>query len=129
MSFVIGQVYTRDEIHQALGGETVTYLPQRDKQIVCGCFIPAHRKNPNAPDEVLVGRGPLVEKKAEMLCSQGGAIPVFLKRAPKQWEYRGEYQVEGYSRSPSRLRQKAAEAGRSGLTMVFWLQKSSSRDR
>jgi hypothetical protein len=124
MNFVIGETYTRDEIHHALDGEKVTYLPQHDKRIVCGCFIPAHGKNPKAPDEVLVGTGPLVEKKAAMLCAQDEAIPVFLKRVPKQWEYRGEYRVEGYSKSPSLLRKKEAEAGRSGLTMVIWLGQS-----
>jgi hypothetical protein len=72
MDFVIGQAYTRAEISRAIGGEKITYLPQRDHRIVCGCFIPTQSKNPNAPDEVLVGTGPLVEKKAEMLCGQDG---------------------------------------------------------
>jgi hypothetical protein len=30
MSFVVGEAYTRDQIHAVLGGEAVTYLPQKD---------------------------------------------------------------------------------------------------
>ena len=60
MSFAIGQAYTRTEISRALGGSTLTYLPQREGRIVCGCFVPTQGKNPKAPEEVLVGTGPVV---------------------------------------------------------------------
>lgn len=38
MAFMRGDSYTRDQIHAELGGETVSFLPQRDGRIVCGCF-------------------------------------------------------------------------------------------
>lgn len=47
MSFIIGETYTRETINQALGGETVTYLPQQDGKITCGCFN--LKENPQAP--------------------------------------------------------------------------------
>lgn len=50
--FDFRRTYTRDQIHNLLGGETQTYLPQRGNQIVCGCFDQS--ENPKAPDEILV---------------------------------------------------------------------------
>ena len=38
MPFAIGAHYTRDEIHSELGGEKVSFLPQKGGRIVCGCF-------------------------------------------------------------------------------------------
>ena len=38
MLFVQGESYTRDFIHDQLGGEKVSYLPQKGGRIVCGCF-------------------------------------------------------------------------------------------
>src|SRR5205809_825255 len=91
MPFVRGATYTRDHIHVELGGETVTYLPQRGGRIVCGCF--SQDSNPEAPYEILVG-GPdesggesTVERKARLLARQREAIPVFLKQGPNAWLY------------------------------------------
>jgi hypothetical protein len=124
MSFTIGQTYTRTEISAALGGSKMTYLPQREGRIVCGCFVPIQGKNPNAPEEILAGTGPLVERKAEILCAQEGAIPVFLKWAANQWEYRGEYEVDRCCKGRAYLERKGAEAGRDDLTMVIYLTRA-----
>jgi hypothetical protein len=126
MDFTVGQTYTRTDITNALGGSKMTYLPQRDGRIVCGCFVPTQGKNPNAPEEVLVGTGPLVERKAEILCAQEGLIPVFLKRATNEWEYRGEYVVDRCCKGRTFLREKGEEAGRSDLTMVIYLSRFTS---
>ena len=94
MDFIVGHTYARTEISSVLGGEMMSYLPQRDGCIVCGCFVPTQGKDPKAPEEVLAGTGPVVESKAEMLRVQERAIPVFLERGTNRWEYRGEYVVD-----------------------------------
>jgi hypothetical protein len=33
MSFTIGQLYTRQQIHQQVGGDTRSYLPQKNNTI------------------------------------------------------------------------------------------------
>ena len=55
----------------------------------------------------------------------GHAIPVFLKRAAKQWEYRGEYVVDRCCMGRAFLERKGAEAGRSDLTMVIYLRRAT----
>src|SRR5262249_16678957 len=102
MAFTIGEFYTRQQIHEVLGGETETYLPQRGRRIVCGCFN--KEMGPNAPAEILAGNKPLVVQKAETLIKQIEPIPVFLKRHSNKWEYMGEYRVRDHSKDPAALR-------------------------
>jgi len=61
--FACGQTYTRGEIRQALGGDLSSSLPHRDGRVVCGCFRPD--LNPDAPDVILSGRGPGIERGRE----------------------------------------------------------------
>jgi hypothetical protein len=35
MLLIVGESYTRDQIHDVLGGETQSNLPQKDGRIVC----------------------------------------------------------------------------------------------
>ena len=62
--FGFGQTYTRGEIRQALGGDLSSCLPHRDGRVVCGCFRPD--LNPDAPDVILSGRGPTIERWARV---------------------------------------------------------------
>jgi hypothetical protein len=39
MTFIPGESYTRDHIHEILGGQKVSYLPQKDGKVVCGWFF------------------------------------------------------------------------------------------
>lgn len=108
--FVVGQEYPFDAISAAFGGDNASYLPQAGGRIVCGRF--RADMNPNVPHEVLVGDPPMVQRRAEMLVGQGGAIPVFVKQATNRWLYHGPMQVVGFDRSVDIVRSKAAAAGR-----------------
>src|SRR3954462_10114896 len=99
MPFVVGEAYTRDHIHNVLGGETVTYLPSKEGKVVCGCF--SARLNPEAPYSILVGGSSpgegsnVILKRARTLVGQRGAIPVFMKHASNHWVFDGYYRVSG----------------------------------
>src|SRR5947209_6540621 len=75
-----GRTLQRDELHELLGGGTQEYLPTKNGRVVCGCFRPD--ANPDAPMIVLPGFGEKIERTAEIFANQGGAVPIFLKRAP-----------------------------------------------
>jgi hypothetical protein len=121
VAFVVGACYSRQDIHDAIGGELETYLPQHDRRIVAGCFTP--RLDPGAPEEVLVGNAPNVIAKAQLLAQQGGTIPVFLKRAQGAWEYVGRYRVaRPPSSDPALLRQKEQYANREELVLILYLK-------
>lgn len=118
MSFNIGEFYTRDYIHAILGGEKVTYLPQKSGKIVCGCFTP--KLGPEVPNRVLVAANKRnVKKKAEILIQQMEPIPVFVKQAANKWQYRGQYIVKSYSTDFEELRELAQQAKRDNIFMVL----------
>jgi hypothetical protein len=99
-NFVVGREYTLSTITIALGGETMSYLPQFENRIVCGRFK-VKDMNPNAPYEILVGDLPKVRRKAELLAAQGGVIPVFLKEAPNRWRFHGSMHAVGFVTDPN----------------------------
>ena len=55
MLLILGESYTRTQIHEEVGVERVSYLPQHDGKIVCGCFSTVD--NLEAPTVILVGGG------------------------------------------------------------------------
>ncbi|MEW5857739.1 MAG: hypothetical protein AB1861_10220 [Cyanobacteriota bacterium] len=124
MLFEVGKTYTRYQIHSALGGELQTYLPQRAGKIVCGCFKPT--LDSKAPDEVLVEDSPKVKQKAEMLCQQGSAIPVFLKLHRARWKYMGMFRVKKHSVDLEEIRRKQQESGRKNIAAVLYLEPALS---
>lgn len=111
-SFDVGSIYTLEEIRVVLGGETMSYLPQKGGRIVCGRF--AMDMNPGAPEVILVGDPPKVQRKAQLLARQGGVLPVFLKSAPGRWRYHGLMEVVEYITDMRVVGPIAAKAGRAG---------------
>lgn len=117
--FQLGSFYTREEIHEALGGGVVEYLPHKDGKVVCGCVTTD--ANPDAPDIILPGRGPEIQHWAEVFRHQAEPVPIFVKRAEKRWEYVGDYRVERWSEDESEIASHSLRSGRSDITSVLVL--------
>lgn len=120
--FEIGRTYTRDQIHEAPGGGKQEYLPHVDGRVVAGCFDRV--LNPGAPEEILPGRGPRIERWAEVFAGQSTATPVFLKNATNKWQYVGEYCVTKRSLAPEDIQTHAIRSGRSDISQVLHLARS-----
>ena len=121
-AFDLGRAYTRAQVHDALGGGVEDYLPYVDGVVVCGCFDPD--LNPDAPDVVLPGFGPAIERWAEVFAGQRTAVPCFLKRGTNAWEYVGDFRVRESSRSPAEIERWARVAHRSGdVSMVLHMEE------
>lgn len=118
-NLVRGSVYTLREIAATLGGETQSYLPQRDGRIVCGRFTP--EMNNRLPYEVLVGDLPRVRQKAELLARQVEPIPVFIKQGANRWRFHGRMRCTGFFVDPVLVRERERESGRTGLAGVLRL--------
>jgi len=101
--------YTFEDLKRSFGGDMQTYLPQVGSRIVCGCFNLQY--NPNAPAEILVGRGPRIEMKAAKLVAQGGTLPVFLKHGTNHWQYVGNWKPLGLDMRQPILDEKRRAAG------------------
>ncbi|MBX3030210.1 MAG: hypothetical protein KF809_08605 [Chloroflexi bacterium] len=115
--FDLGSRYTRQEIHREVGGDLQSYLPSRGGEIVAACLEP--RKNPDAPTVILPGIGPGRERDATRLVAQGGAVPVFLKRGSKAWEYVGDHRVVRSSQDPAEIAAQGRRSGRADITRVI----------
>ena len=104
MPLSIGKAYTRKQIHQAVGGgDLQSYLPHAKGDVLCGCFDP--RLNSRAPVEIDLGTGKDVVRYAKRLLAQGTAVPVFLKQATDEWEYKGRFRAVKYGTSARDLHQ------------------------
>jgi len=121
ISFEIGKPYTRNQIHDLLGGDKSSYLPQRNKKIVCGCF--SLEKNPQAPEIVLVEDKTKVIEKAKLLLAQDEAIPVFVKRFSSHWVYQGYFIVREYSDNKLEIEEMKKVSLRNNIIGVLHLEK------
>ena len=128
ISFTKGTCYTRGEISKALGGGTHDFLPHNNKSVVCGCF----RKdlNPNAPYEVLPGKGVNVRRWADHLgtAQKNQAIPIFIKKAAKQWEFVGPWRCVNKINVLRDIRRREKQTGRK-LSMILEFQEAPHRKR
>jgi Domain of unknown function (DUF6697) len=97
--FKVGSEYTRDQIHEHLGGSKQSYLPMVAGHVVAACLTP--RLNPRAPHVVLCGRGLVIAAAGAALAKQTEPLPVFIKRGTNRWEYQGRFTVIGaYASGP-----------------------------
>lgn len=108
--FTVGQHYTRHEIHNSLGGSKQAYLPTKKGAVLAACLT--RRMNPLAPRVVLCGRGPRIQAAGELLASQAGAIPVFVKRDVNRWEYHGPFRPAASFTTGSDFERYLAGSGR-----------------
>jgi hypothetical protein len=126
--FTLGRAYTRAEIHDALGGGVQDYLPHVKGAVVCGCFNP--ELNPDAPDVVLPGFGPGIQRWAEVFAAQNQPVPCFLKRATNAWVYVGMLRVRSCTTDAKEVERWALRARREGnVSMVLYLGEGHSTDQ
>src|SRR5262249_17372491 len=108
-SFTSGKRYTRQEIHDAVGGNMRSYLPHVGGRIVAACL--RLDIDPDAPLVILAGTGKGIEAAADLLARQQEAVPTFLKRGSGRWEYVGDFMRGRCSTDPEEI---AGHARRSG---------------
>lgn len=117
--------YSRTEIQKLVGGEIQTYLPQKNKRILAGCFN--KELNPDCPVQIQAGNAGKVTIKAALVISQPeNEFPVFIKpnKKSKVYRYIGIFRCIGGSSDPEILREAESKSGRFGqLSYVFNLEK------
>lgn len=118
-------IYSRAQIQAMIGGELQTYLPQKAKIILAGCFA-VEKKNPDAPNEIQAGNLPKVAAKADLLASQPATVfPVFLRKSEVSRDYYfvGNYKCIRQNKSAGVIAKAEARSGRHGeLSCVLYLE-------
>ena len=105
--FEKGAIYTRGQIHGALGGSSRTALPTRAGRVVCACLT--REKNPRAPEEMVIGGKDRALRLARAFAASGEAVPVFVRTRRGGWEYTGERRVRTVIEDPGALLALVAE--------------------
>jgi hypothetical protein len=124
MDFQLAQHYTRQEIHDAVGGSVEEYLPTKDGRVVCGAF--RSEDNPDAPMIVLAGKGPKIRRAAQQFSKQTEAVPIFLKRETNRWQYVGRFRVHRASTDAADIARHEKRANRHGtISMVLFLERET----
>ena len=115
--FALGCDYTRRQIHAHLGGSVVSCLPTRRGVIVAACLSKAF--SPQAPEVMLCGRGVRTTPLSAAFARQKAPIPVFMKRAANQWQYRGRFVVAQSFVSGARFESFIAGSGRAVASVSY----------
>lgn len=117
--------YTRKEIQELVGGEIQTYLPQKDKIVLAGCFN--RELNPDCPKEILAGKAGKVVEKAELLMSQPNTVfPVFVKefKDEKEYSFVGWFRCIGGTNDADTIARAELRSGRnSKISYVIRLEQ------
>jgi hypothetical protein len=116
-----GKVYSRAAIQRMLGGCLQEYLPHVDGRVVAGCF--GTDLNPQAPNVILPGTGPEIERWARVFAEQTTTVPVFIKQRSNEWYCMGEFRCVRLADDDATVRDHAQRAKRTDVTMVLFLER------
>ena len=120
-TFERGKVYSRATIQRVLGGGVQDYLPHADGKVVAGCF--SKDLNPQAPNVILPGTGPEIERWARVFAEQRTPVPVFIKQRSNEWYCMGNFRCVRLADDDITIREHSARADRDDVTMVLFLER------
>jgi len=120
--FEKGTCYTRVQIHEALGGSRRAALPTRGGRVVCACLT--RRRNPRAPEEMVIGADERARRLARTFAASGAAVPVFVRTRPGEWEFSGERRVRRVVDEPGALLALIAEGAPPDARLALVLEEA-----
>lgn len=118
--FEKGSVYTRGQIHEAVGGSARAALPTRGGKVVCACLT--REKNPRAPAEMAIGGKDRAVRLARAFAVSGAAVPVFVRTRRGGWEYTGDRRVRAVIEDPGALLALVAEGAPPDISVALQLE-------
>lgn len=123
MPLIKGQRYTWNDILEITGadGGAPYYLPHIGKMVVAACLT--LDRDPDAPQVILAGNGPLIKMYADLFCSQTDAIPVCIKSGEKEWLCCGNYKLSRASTDATELASHSMKSQRNDIYKILYLQE------
>lgn len=116
---------TTAELKKATAGGD-SYIRTKDNE-VRGLAL-KKELNPKAPDIVLVGRGPHIQKSAELFAEQGRAVPTYIKNDVNDWEFVGHYRALALSRKASDIETHGSSRPTNSVAAVLFLERAEEPD-
>jgi len=121
VQFEKGSLYSREQIHEALGGSLWSALPTRGGRVVSACLT--LEKNPRAPEEMVIGCNDRLVRLARGFAASGATVPVFVRTRRCGWEYTGERRVSAVIEDPGALLALVAEGAPFDIAVVLRLEE------
>lgn len=117
--FEINNTYTRKKISDVLGGDMVSYLPNKDNRVTCCCLKSNLNISDGSAPIILVGDAPKVIRAANILINQNeNNIPIFIKESPNNHKYIGRFRVKNYTENRAEIIALSNEIGRRDLSVM-----------
>lgn len=86
------------------------------------------RYNPEAPEVIIVGKGPQIEARAELFLKSETTVPLYIKQGTNAWAYRGEYRATSFSRDPAVIEQYRRHRSADDLAGILFLAEKDDHD-
>lgn len=90
--FEINKVYSRNDIHVAVGGNKESFLPAYRGKIVAACLRPD--LNPKAPEYIVCNSGAAARAAGNTLSRQTDPVPVFIRQETDRYRFVGHFAVQ-----------------------------------
>ncbi|MFZ6864130.1 hypothetical protein ACO0K7_15970 [Undibacterium sp. Ji67W] len=110
--FEMNKSYSREDIHNACGGDIQSFLPIKNGKVVAACIRP--ERNLLAPDVIICNNGSAARAAGKTLAKQAEAIPVFIKLDSELFKYVGDFSASESLTTPIEC---APYAQKSGLSI------------
>ena len=81
--------------------------------------------NPQAPNIVIVGKGPRIEERARLLVNTRGPVPAYAKRDTSAWEYLGEYSGTAYRTDIDTIKRYRADRLARDVAGILFLESAN----
>lgn len=88
------RILTTQELAQELAGG-YSYIRTRNLDVK-GLAL-RRDLNPDAPNTIIVGKGPVIERNAKLFLNSKKFVPTYIKNETNSWSYIGEYKAVSYS--------------------------------
>ena len=90
--FELNKDYSREIIHQTVGGNKESFLPASRGKIVAACLRP--ELNPRAPEYIVCNSGAAARAAGFTLSHQTDPIPVFIRQDSDRYRFVGQFAVQ-----------------------------------
>lgn len=125
MELTINKIMTRKKLAEVVGASGDSCFLHKNCIVVAIAMDP--NKNPDAPNMLLVGRGPQKERYAKLFQQSGEFVPTFVKKTVDQWKYVGRYRALTIENAPAIIKTHSQKSGRNDIWGVLSLESEIAK--
>ena len=98
------------------------YIRTKDNKVKCLALNPV--LNEDAPEIVVVGKGPNIEARAKRFLDSGISVPTYLKHATNAWELVGNYRATQYKADFATIRKHRGDRPINEVAGILFLERT-----